>query len=216
MKIDFHTHTAPASPDALHSLSQLARRAKAVGLDALGVCEHNKFCTDSFKLDGLLIMRGMECSAKEGHMAVYGVGEKFDFEKGMPAAQVARNARKAGGVSIVTHPFSVRKRHVSMGSMCFKVGATAIERYNGSDFVHNIMAKVRVPTGTGGSDAHSWYEVGNAYTEIECRPREDEILEAVKHGAIKAVLSQNPFAIARRKWERFLVKRTDKKTGRGR
>lgn len=206
MNIDFHTHTAPASPDALHTLEQMARRARKLGLDALGVCDHNVFCTDSFKLKGLFIMKGMECSAKEGHMAVYGVGDKFDFEKGMPAAQVARNARKAGGISIVTHAFSVRKRHVSMGSKCFKVGATAIEKCNGSDFVHNIIAGSRVKAGTGGSDAHSWYEVGNAYTELPCEPREDDIINAVKKGEMKAMLSQNPLSILKRKWERMLAK----------
>jgi len=205
VKIDLHVHTR-ASGDALHSLKQMAARAKALRLDAIGVCEHNRMNNEKADVPGLLILRGIECSAKEGHMAVFGVGNNFDFEKGMPAAEIARRARKAGGISIVTHAFSIRKRKSSMGSKCFGVGATAIEKFNGSDFVHNFIASRRVPIGTGGSDAHSWYEVGNAYTVLGCKPREDDVLDAIKAGKMKAVMSQDVMAIARRKWERFLAK----------
>jgi hypothetical protein len=205
VKIDLHMHTC-ASGDALHTLKQMALRAKALKLDGIGVCEHNKINSGNVDVPGLLILRGMECSAKEGHISVFGVGSNFDFEKGMPAAEIAKRAKKAGGISIVTHAFSIRKRKSSMGSHCFHVGATAIERFNGSDFVHNFIASRRVPIGTGGSDAHSWYEVGNAYTVLNCKPREDDVLDAIKAGKMRAVMAQNVMAIARRKWERFLAK----------
>ena len=205
MKIDFHVHTR-ASKDALHSLKQMAARAKEVGLNGIGVCEHDAYCTEKVSAPGLLILRGTECSAREGHIVVFGVGPNFDYEKGMPAAEIARRAEKAGGVSIVAHAFSVRKRKSSMGSKCFDVGATAIEKFNGSDFVHNFVASRRVKAGTGGSDAHSWYEVGNAYTVLDCRPKEDEVLDALRAGRVQAVLAQNVYAIAKRKWERFLAK----------
>ena len=67
-------------------------------------------------------------------------------------------------------------------------------------------ASRRVPIGTGGSDAHSWYEVGNAYTVLDCKPREDAVLDAIRAGKMQAMMSQDVMAIARRKWERFLAK----------
>src|SRR3990167_6306704 len=130
LKLDFHVHSN-LSKDALHSLKHLAVRAKAIGLDGIAVCDHNVMTTDAFKLDGLLIMRGIECSAQEGHISVFGVPPDFDFIQGIPAAEIARRAGRAGGISIVNHAFSIRKKRVSMGSHAFKVRATAIERFNG-------------------------------------------------------------------------------------
>lgn len=206
MKIDFHVHSN-TSKDALHSLKHLAVRAKAIGLDGIAVCDHDKMPADDFKLEGLLIMRGIECSAQEGHISVFGVPSGFDFITGIPAAEIARRAERAGGISIVNHAFSLRKRKESMGSHAFKVRATALERFNGSDFIHNLRAIRSIPVGTGGSDAHSVYELANAYTLLECEPREDAVLEEVKKKRMRAVLAQNPFSILRRKYERFRNKR---------
>ncbi|VVC04710.1 PHP-associated [Candidatus Burarchaeum australiense] len=203
MKLDFHVHS-DSSPDALHSIEQLARQAKKIGLDGIAVCDHNCFPKQGFRLKGLLILHGMECSTHEGHMSVFGVPPNFDFVRGMPAAEVARRAQKAGGISIVNHAFSVRKRKDSMRSAAFKVGATAIERFNGSDFIHNLVAMRRIPVGTGGSDAHSLYELANAYTILDCEPSEDAVLEEVRKGRVRAALAQNPFSIAQRKFEKFM------------
>jgi len=203
VKLDFHVHSN-TSPDALHSLKHLAVRAKAIGLDGIAVCDHDAMPTDNFMLEGLLIMRGMECSAQEGHIAVFGVPSDFDVAPGMPAAEIASRAKRAGGISIVTHAFSIRKMRGSMGSHAFNVRATAIERFNGSDFVHNMIALPRVPVGTGGSDAHSVYELANAYTVLECEPREDAVLEAVRKKQMRAVLSQNPLSILRGRYERLM------------
>ncbi len=205
MRLDFHVHSN-LSKDALHSLKHLAVKAKAIGLDGIAVCDHDAMPKDDFKLEGLLIMRGIECSAQEGHISVFGVPPDFDYMKGIPAAEIARRAERAGGISIVNHAFSIRKRN-SMGSHAFKVKATAIERFNGSDFIHNLRAWKSIPVGTGGSDAHSVYELGNAYTLLECEPWEDAVLEAVRKKQFKAVLAQNPFSILRRKYERLMKKR---------
>ncbi|MDO8339178.1 MAG: PHP-associated domain-containing protein [Candidatus Burarchaeum sp.] len=203
-----HSNT---SPDGIHSVRQLAEQARKIGLDGIAICDHDSFPKEQFKLKGLLILRGMECSTAEGHLSVFGVPPNFDFVKGMPAAEVVARARRAGGISIVNHAFSVRKRRSSMGSAGLKLGATAIERFNGSDFVHNFMALRKIPVGTGGSDAHSFYELANAYTILDCRPREDDVLEEVRKGRMKAVLSQNPFSILKRKYERFFIKRARRK-----
>ena len=211
MKLDFHVHSN-TSPDGLHSVRQLAEQAKRIGLDGIAISDHNSFPHEQFKLSGLLIMRGIEVSAAEGHLSVFGVPPNFDFVKGMPAAEVVARARKAGGISIVNHAFSVRKRKDSMGEAGLKLGATAIERFNGSDFIHNFMALHKIPVGTGGSDAHSFYELANAYTILGCRPSEDDVLEEVRKGRMKAVLAQNPFSILKRKYERFMAKRTMRRT----
>jgi predicted metal-dependent phosphoesterase TrpH len=205
MKFDFHVHSN-TSPDALHGVRQLAEQAKKIGLDGIAICDHNRFPAEHFKLNGFLIMRGMECSAAEGHISVFGVPPNFDFVRGMLAAEVVKQARKAGGISIVNHAFSVRKRKESMGGAGLKLGATALERFNGSDFIHNFQALRKIPVGTGGSDAHSLYELANAYTILNCKPSEDDVLEEVRKGRMRAVLAQNPFSILQRKAEKFIKK----------
>jgi len=206
LKIDLHVHSN-LSPDALHSIRHLAVKAKERGLDGIAVCDHNRISQDDFSLPNFLIMRGMEYSALEGHILLLGIPRDFAIARGLPAASAARQAELAGGVSIAAHAYSVRKWGQSMRGRAFQVGATALERFNGSDFIHNIIASRKIPRGTGGSDAHSVYEVGNAYTELECEPRESEVLEEIRKGRMKAVLAQRPLSIMRRKWERFWMKR---------
>jgi len=209
MKIDFHVHSHFSS-DALHSVEQLAAAAKAKGLDAIGISDHNTIAkklgssgarkarmsspTSQLSSSGVLILYGTEVSTAQGHVQVFGTGKTY--QKGIDAFELVRQVKKDGGITIVAHPFSLRPH--ALHSLATKVGATAIEKYNGRDFVHSWRARRMGISGTGGSDAHVMQEVGNAWTEIDCALNEDAILAAVAKGKIKAFYRPSIASIASR------------------
>ncbi len=194
MKIDFHVHSAHSS-DGQDTVGELALAAKKRGLDAIAICDHNVL-TPKTKVDvkGLLVIFGEEVSCAEGHACVFGV--KKTYPRGIGVRELIRKVHSEGGIVIIPHPFS--KWREGMGELAFKVGADAVEKYNGADPLNNMLARDRKYNGTAGSDAHTIHELGNAYTEMDCALKEAEILDAVRKGKYRPSWKLNPFSYVRR------------------
>jgi len=201
MRIDLHVHSS-LSPDGYDSIGALAAAARRAGLDGIGVCDHNRLGRGKGRVGGVLVLYGEEVSTRQGHVLVYGV--RRAFQKGMDAFELVEEVRKEGGVTIVAHPFSLWRS--SLGGLAFDVRADALEKFNGSALLGNAIGAVRIPVGTGGSDAHAAFEVGGAYTVMECEAEEDEVLECIRKGRLSAVWRPNPINRLRRLALRFGVR----------
>jgi len=140
--------------------------------------------------DRILILRGVEFSANEGHCLIFGVDTDALSMKYAPAKEVVRIVNGAGGVVIPSHPFrSVN----SFGDLVRKVGGLcALEGFNGCN-MHAFNARaietaeqLKLPF-TGGSDAHAPQEVGSCFTEFDDAVTAGNVIDLLRAGKYRGV-----------------------------
>lgn len=169
---DLHVHSQ-YSPDGRGTLSELAAVAKKNGLQGFAVTDHNVYASRRLlkeaAAEGILIVPGMEVSTRVGHCLAIGIRKAVT--PGLSLAETLDEIKDAGGVGIPSHPY--RLIHgVGEGELDQSVKKlTAIEVYNARDGNSNSLnprsdayATTHSLGGTGGSDTHQVFEIGNAYT----------------------------------------------------
>jgi predicted metal-dependent phosphoesterase TrpH len=194
-KIDLHTHTRHSGDNDAEP-SMMAEAAIAKGLHGIAFTEHSSYLASGYADnlrerfgDRLLILRGVEFSALEGHCLVFGVDTDQLSLKGADVASLIKKVNEHGGVAIPAHPYrggsGIGRLIMSLKGLC------AIEGYNGAN-MHpmNMMAfegarKLGIPI-TGGSDAHAPAEVGSCYTEFNCRITQENFLDQLRKGQYTA------------------------------
>ncbi len=190
MKIDLHVHTK-YSRDGMSSPTKMVKAAKAKGLDGLAITDHNttraweEALTVARKL-GLELILGEEIKVthsdgKTGEILAYFLQEeipKGDFHR------VMDRIKEQGAIAIVAHPFDPYRPFHNIEKAIRKIHG--IEGFNSrSPFSsYNVQAKEfahkhRLVT-TAGSDAHTKWEVGNAWTEMEA-----EGLDGIRKAILK-------------------------------
>jgi hypothetical protein len=106
---DLHAHTLAS--DGVHTLEELAWKAKRNGLDFLAVTDHNQFASRQSlpQVDGVTMIPGVEWTHFRGHASFLGVDRPYDevFATNTPEETLARfeSARQQGALIIVDHPF---------------------------------------------------------------------------------------------------------------
>lgn len=204
--IDMHVHSR-ASGDSDADPEELVLRAIDIGLQGIVFTEH--YCYEASEpVEGLkekyskkiLVLRGVEFSAAEGHCLLYGVNTDRLLDKHTPIAEVLRIVNGLGGVVIPSHPY----RGVnSMGDAVKKLnGICAIEGHNGYNMQSlnrkavETAAALKLPH-TGGSDSHDTSGVGACYTEFIDRVTADNFMDLLKAGNYRGVdtrkVSRVPF-----------------------
>lgn len=191
MKLDLHVHST-CSRDATASPKDVMSRCKMLGLDGLAITDHNAVAgsVEAYGLGrehGLIVVRGVEVSTKEGHVLALGVSEPVP--KGMTVAETIEKIHSLGGIAVAAHP----QRFPSGTGLDVvrKERFDAIEVLNGgSSRRSNALAKRvaeerRLPV-TAGSDAHELLQIGKAYTVIESCETEDDVLSAIRKGQTQA------------------------------
>lgn len=183
LKIDLHVHS-DASIDGRSTLSELARTAAARGLDALMICDHNKFTLTAPEIrEGVLLLPGCEVSTVSGHLLALFCQEPFVLSPELPTLPEASALIHAhGGLAVVAHPFTRanRDREAEVpyldGAECANARAY-FHNPNANRMAADFAARHDLLT-TGGSDAHHMGEVGNCYTLLTCDGRTPEAIEA--------------------------------------
>jgi len=179
MKIDFHCHSYH-SKDGISSPEKLIKNALKRGLDGLALTDHDtaggwkKAKETAEKLKAILVL-GQEIKIKKGKKTVGEILGYFLKEeirpKGKTIEEIIREIKKQGGIAIIAHPYHWRKPFKELEK--YKNLVDGVEVYNSRsqskkgnrktlDFAQkNNLSMV------AGSDAHSCFEVGNAYLEAE-------------------------------------------------
>lgn len=168
---DLHVHT-DASPDGRSALPALAAAAKARGIHALAVTDHNLCTPVPAELDGVLLIPGCEISTSIGHIAALFLERPLDALGHLPEPEAAVDAiHQAGGLAVLAHPY----QRPGAEPERFDFPLDGVETANARAALKVPEANVRaarlaaqrsLPC-TGGSDAHDRAEVGNAYTVLE-------------------------------------------------
>jgi predicted metal-dependent phosphoesterase TrpH len=186
-KFDLHVHTNCS--DGINSPEEVLRYAKSIGLDGIAITDHDtvkgsKRVRKLAKELGIILIPGVEITTPYGDILALGVDEVFS---GSPS-EIIEKIRKAGGVSILAHPYGGFWRK-SFAEMKTVKEFDAIEVFNAvtndnfgieANIKAMELAKKLKKPGTAGSDAHTLDMVGTAVTKAK-----GDIIEAIKKGTAK-------------------------------
>lgn len=104
---DFHAHTLHS--DGAESISQLAARAAAAGLDFLAITEHNtvshhRHLPREGARHGITLIPGQEMTTHRGHANAFGDIGFIEFRR--PGREWADEVAHRGGLFSINHPIS--------------------------------------------------------------------------------------------------------------
>jgi len=177
MRFDLHMHTTRHSPDSQMDPLALVRRAREIGLDGVVITEHDWLWTESeleelrAEANGLVVLAGIEVSAREGHFLVYGVTDPCAVGRGIGVADLCREVHRQGGAVVAAHPFR-------WGQRFDEILHKQKPDLDGLELMTNNMdadcrqraAKIqrqRPLAGLGSSDAHHETVLGVCYTDFD-------------------------------------------------
>ncbi|MCK5474161.1 MAG: PHP domain-containing protein [Candidatus Aenigmarchaeota archaeon] len=197
LKIDMHVHSC-YSKDGFEQIKDIIAEAKRKGLDGIALTDHNtqEGVAEAKKEgvnQGIVVISGIEIKTEKGDVLAYGITKTI--KKGMSVEKTICAIHKAEGLAVAAHPFPEPAHRTKMHKF-LDVGFDIIETANARSLFMNKKAKkmaqkLNIPQ-TGGSDAHSLKEIGNAYTEISASGKnEKSILDALRLGNTTAVVSKN-------------------------
>jgi len=204
-RIDLHVHSR-FSGDTDAEPEELIMHAIKQGLHGIAFTEHYSYevsepleeLKEQYK-DKVMIFRGVEFSALEGHCLIFGVNTDALSIRQLSLQEVIRIVNEAGGVVIPSHPY---RKGNSLGDVIKNaMGICAIEGYNGCNMhAYNAraveMARVLNIPYTGGSDAHLPDEVGLCLTEFEDVVTPQNLITLLKKGNYIGIDNRPRFSLS--------------------
>jgi len=195
-RIDLHVHSKYSGDTDAEPEEEIVR-AISLGLQGIAFTEHYSYAASEHAEglkkkyhDSILIIRGVEFSAAEGHCLIFGVDTDKLSIKYAPVKDLLSIVTMHGGVVVPSHPY---RGGNSLGDRIHGLaGIAAVEGYNGCNMhAFNVRAieaagAMNLPF-TGGSDAHAADEVGSCYTEFDDEVTSDNFVGLLKKGNYKGV-----------------------------
>ena len=189
MRIDMHIHSN-YSRDSIAKAGEIFRTAKRTGLDGIAITDHNtcegwEEMRDEAKKNNMKLILGEEVSILEGGRRIGDVLAYF-IKEGVRAGtldDIIDQIKGQSGIVGIAHPFDMHKSRLDE-KLVKKVDA--VEVYNSRVLFPSANTRAmdlarRYKLGmTAGSDAHTRWEVGNAYTYAKAND-----LEEFREGIIK-------------------------------
>jgi len=190
--VDLHMHTNH-SPDCATPVDALLASARAAGLGAIAVTDHNEISgalEARERSDGLKVIVAEEVkTADQGEVIGLFIEEKV--ARGMTLAETIAEIRRQGGLVYVPHPFD-RMHSVPDYEHLLEVVADidAIEVFNPrvafsafNDEAARFAAKYRIPAGAG-SDSHVAQGLGSVKIRMRDFDGPEEFIESLREADI--------------------------------
>lgn len=186
--IDLHTHSRffhmfPGRPtwyDEIGIRNHITM-ARARGLDAIAVTNHDYHTDFDLDTDDLAIIPGIEISSTEGHMLVVGPDPpEVTKPNRITPPEVIELARERNCAVIMAHPF----RNSRIKETDADVDAVEVngKRSQSPHKIEELAAEKGLPL-VGGSDAHYPIEIGRTFTEMDIDSVTPErVVDAIKKG----------------------------------
>jgi len=191
-KIDLHVHTC-YSDDGMSTLREVIDYAEKKGLNGIAITDHDTLdgVKNALKLANkkeLIVIPGVEVTTLQGH--VLGLNITTSIPKNLGLIETAKKIHEAGGIAIAAHPIVLIKSHIKQRTASAS-NLDGIEVINSSAFPfflstrlsQTLAEQLKLPQ-TAGTDAHHADEIGTAYTLVKADPDIDEIIEAIRKGAV--------------------------------
>jgi len=194
-KLDLHVHSKNSGDNDADPEETIVRAIER-GLHGIVFTEHYSYeASEPVEVlkekygNRILVLRGVEFSAAEGHCLVFGVNTDKLSMKYAPIRDVVAKVHEAGGVAIPSHPY---RSINSIGDLIRTLDLCAVEGFNGCNmnaFNEKALDAAREMniSFTGGSDAHASNEVGSCYTEFIDLVTPENFIELLKAGRYRGV-----------------------------
>jgi len=196
IRADLHIHTS-YSPDSNVSLERLIARCRKVGINCVAITDHNTIAgaLEMKRLAPFEVIVGEEIQTLTGEVIGYFLSE--EIPRGLPAEETAHRIKEQGGAVCIPHPFDrLRLSTIRRQSLEALVPYTdIIEVFNSRLILRRQctmaqrFAEVHGLLSSAGSDAHTVFEVGNAYVEMPEFDDKDQFLLALAQGRIDGRMS---------------------------
>jgi predicted metal-dependent phosphoesterase TrpH len=194
---DMHLHTSRHSSDAKLNPFRLVRRARQLGLAGIVITEHDKLWTEEELAElraatpGLLVLSGVEVSAKEGHFLAYGLSDGSKVPIGIGVKELCQEVHHQGGAVVAAHPYRWNQNFDEiLEQVRPKLDGIEVMSSNMDDELRRRAATLmesRAWSGCGNSDAHEEGTIGVCYTQFPRRLRDQrDLVEALRTGQAAA------------------------------
>jgi predicted metal-dependent phosphoesterase TrpH len=194
LKADLHIHTR-YSMDCQTPLEKIIKRCRELGINCIAIADHGttEGALEMQKMSppSLKVIIAEEILTTQGE--IMGMFLKETIPGGITPQEAVRQIREQGGVVNIPHPFETIRGSALKDRFIDEIAADIdlMEVLNSrSPFPANsnkaraFAEKHGIPGGAG-SDAHSIYEIGNAYMEMPDFDTKDGFLKAVAQGKIQ-------------------------------
>ncbi len=192
LKIDLHVHTC-YSEDAASSLKEIIFYAKKKGLDGIAITDHDtlKGARRALKLAskrGVMVIPGIEVTTLHGH--VLGLNITTFIPQNLSLVETVEKIHEAGGIAIAAHPLvfiksQMKQRIASVSNLdgVEVINSSAFPFFLSTRLSRALAERLNLPQ-TAGSDAHHASEIGTAYTLVKADSEVDEVIDAIRKGAV--------------------------------
>ncbi len=191
LKADLHIHTE-YSTDCDMPLEQIISRCLEIGINCIAISDHGT-------AEGALKMQSIApfpvIVAEEmltPHGEIMGMFLKETIPSGLSVEQTICRIKAQGALVNIPHPFDIFRQSILDSSMIEAIAEQIdlIEGFNSRGLLLQTSVKARtfaqkygIPQ-SAGSDAHTPYEIGNAYVEMPEFNGRDDFLQALAKGNI--------------------------------
>lgn len=198
LKFDFHLHTLddPWDHHVFHTAFELIDKAAALGYGALAITLHDlqfesRGARDYAAERGIMLLPGIERTIEGGHVLL--INYPKQVSESIRTYEDLRKARLPQGLVIAAHPFFPGGQSVGKNLLVHRDLFDAVEI---SGFFHRLWnpnhkgkdaaRRIGLPV-VGNSDTHTLEQFGTTWSEIDCEPNPDSLIQAIKEGRAKVM-----------------------------
>ncbi len=190
LKADLHIHTK-YSMDCDTPLEMIINRCLETGINCIAIADHGTVA-GALKMQSLApftVIVAEEILTPAGE--IMGLFLKEPIPSGQSAEQVVSQIKAQGGLVCIPHPFDTMRQSFDsriLEKIAGQIGV--IEAFNSRSPLARSSVKAKAFANkhgiakSAGSDAHTAYEIGNAYVEMPEFNTKDDFLQALAKGKI--------------------------------
>ncbi len=196
IRVDLHIHTH-YSKDSLLSFEAIIAACQRRGIGCVAITDHNTIAGAlAFKrVAPFPVIVGEEIQTTAGEIAGLFLSE--EIPKGLSPQETIDRIREQGGLVYIPHPFGRARRSRLRREVLEEIvpQIDIVEVFNSRTLLKQDNERAMrfaqehdLPCGAG-SDAHTAYEIGRAYVEMEEFQGEEEFLRNLAQGRIVGQLT---------------------------